>query len=78
MALPRKDQLTDDQKEALLYMKDFIEGPNREMVLRGPAGTGKTSLVNVLLADKTGTVETNHYRKVKQRHIMYNVVVSAL
>lgn len=51
MALLRKDQLTDDQKEALLYMKDFIEGPNREMVLRGPAGTGKTSLVNVLLAE---------------------------
>lgn len=51
MALLRKDQLTDDQKEALQYMKDFIEGPNREMVLRGPAGTGKTSLVNVLLAE---------------------------
>jgi hypothetical protein len=46
-----KDQLTDDQKEALQYMHDFIEGPNREMVLRGPAGTGKTSLVNVLLAE---------------------------
>lgn len=51
MALLTKDQLTDDQKEALKYIKDFIEGPNREMVLCGPAGTGKTSLVNVLLAD---------------------------
>ena len=51
MKLLTKDQLTDDQKEALQYMHDFIEGPNREMVLRGPAGTGKTSLVNVLLAE---------------------------
>ena len=51
MSLLTKDQLTDDQKEALAYIKDFIKGPNREMVLRGAAGTGKTSLVNVLLAE---------------------------
>lgn len=47
--LEEKD-LTDDQKAALSYMKKFIDGPNREMVLCGAAGTGKTSLVNVLLA----------------------------
>lgn len=51
LKLLTKKQLTDDQKEALKYIQDFIEGPNREMVLCGPAGTGKTSLVNVLLAE---------------------------
>ena len=58
MHLLSKDQLTDEQKEALQYMKDFIKGPNRSMVLCGAAGTGKTSLINVLLHDidewKTG------------------------
>lgn len=43
--------LTDDQKSALDYIKAFIEGPNREMILKGAAGTGKTSIVNVLLAE---------------------------
>ena len=45
------EMLTDDQKAALKYIKAFIEGPNREMILRGAAGTGKTSIVNVLLAE---------------------------
>lgn len=51
MALLKISQLTDDQRAALDYIKDFIEGPNREMILRGAAGTGKTCLMNVLLAE---------------------------
>lgn len=44
-----KDDLTDDQKAALEYINSFMESECRQMVLCGPAGTGKTSLVNVLL-----------------------------
>ena len=44
-----KDDLTDDQKSALEYINAFMESECRQMVLCGPAGTGKTSLVNVLL-----------------------------
>ena len=44
-----KDDLTDDQKAALEYINSFLESECRQMVLCGPAGTGKTSLVNVLL-----------------------------
>jgi len=51
MKLLKKEDLTEDQKTALQYMHDFIEGPNREMVLCGAAGTGKTSLINVLLSE---------------------------
>lgn len=47
--LLKESDLTEGQKAALDYMKAFIDGPNREMVLCGAAGTGKTSLVNVLL-----------------------------
>ena len=51
MKLLTKEQLTPGQAEALQIMHDFIESENREMILCGPAGTGKTSLVNVLLAE---------------------------
>ena len=44
-----KHDLTDDQKAALEYINSFMESECRQMVLCGPAGTGKTSLVNVLL-----------------------------
>ena len=44
-----EDDLTEDQKTALEYVNDFLESECREMVLCGAAGTGKTSLVNVLL-----------------------------
>ena len=44
-----KDDLTEDQKSALEYINSFMESDCRQMVLCGPAGTGKTSLVNVLL-----------------------------
>lgn len=44
-----KADLNEDQLNALEYMHAFLKGPNRQMVLTGPAGTGKTSLINVLL-----------------------------
>lgn len=44
-----KDDLTEDQAAALEYIDSFMESECRQMVLCGPAGTGKTSLVNVLL-----------------------------
>jgi len=44
-----KDDLTDDQRAAMEYINSFMESECRQMVLCGPAGTGKTSLVNVLL-----------------------------
>lgn len=49
MALLTKNDLTEDQLAALDYIYKFLEGPNRAMVLCGAAGTGKTSLINVLL-----------------------------
>lgn len=44
-----KSDLNEDQLNALEFMHAYLQGPNRQMVLTGPAGTGKTSLVNVLL-----------------------------
>ena len=44
-----KDDLTEDQSAALEYIESFLNSECRQMVLCGPAGTGKTSLVNVLL-----------------------------
>ena len=70
MALLSIDQLTDEQKEALQYMKDFIEGPNREMILCGPAGTGKTSLVNVLLSELDKS-------KKRGKHKFYDYICTA-
>ena len=51
-SLLTKDDLTDDQKAALEYINSFMESECRQMVLCGPAGTGKTSLVNVLLDER--------------------------
>ena len=44
-----RDDLTEDQKSAMEYIESFLASECRQMVLCGPAGTGKTSLVNVLL-----------------------------
>lgn len=44
-----KDDLTEDQKAAMDYIKQFLDSECREMVLCGAAGTGKTALINVLL-----------------------------
>lgn len=44
-----KEDLTEDQTAALEYIDSFLNSECRQMVLCGPAGTGKTSLVNVLL-----------------------------
>lgn len=49
MAILKKSDLNEDQLASLKYIHAFLRGPNRQMVLTGPAGTGKTSLVNVLL-----------------------------
>lgn len=46
-----KKDLNDDQTAALDYIHKFIEGPNRQMILTGPAGTGKTALLNVVLSE---------------------------
>jgi hypothetical protein len=37
--------LTDEQRAAYLAAADFIEGDDREMVIAGAAGTGKTTVV---------------------------------
>lgn len=45
-----KTDLNEDQLNALAFIKDFVNDPERrQMVLYGAAGTGKTSLINVLL-----------------------------
>lgn len=45
-----KADLNGDQLNALEFIKNFINSPDRrQMVLYGAAGTGKTSLINVLL-----------------------------
>lgn len=42
--------LNDDQVKALVSIKEFLkQADRRQMVLYGAAGTGKTSLINVLL-----------------------------
>ncbi len=37
--------LTDEQQAAYLAAADFIEGDDREMVIAGAAGTGKTTVI---------------------------------
>ena len=49
-----KKDLNDDQTAALEFMEAFIKGPNHQMLLTGPAGTGKTALLNVLLSEYKG------------------------
>lgn len=46
-----KKELNDDQLAALNYIEKFIKGPNRQMILAGAAGTGKTALMNVVLSE---------------------------
>ena len=46
----QKEDLNDDQQNALDFILQFIDDPaRRQMLLYGAAGTGKTSLINVLL-----------------------------
>lgn len=46
----QKSDLNEDQLNALEYIHEFLDSPDgRQMVLYGAAGTGKTSLINVLL-----------------------------
>lgn len=45
-----RENLSDEQEIAFKYILDFISSPNRrQMLLLGFAGTGKTTLLNVLL-----------------------------
>lgn len=46
--IERKD-LSEDQEKALQYMIEFMTSANRQMLLAGYSGTGKTSLLNVFL-----------------------------
>ena len=53
-----KDQLNVGQKNALSYIHDFLSGvEHRQMILIGAAGTGKTSLLNVLLDELDNQAE---------------------
>lgn len=46
----QKEDLNDDQQNALDFILQFVDDPaRRQMLLYGAAGTGKTSLINVLL-----------------------------
>lgn len=49
MKLLQAKDLTKDQKKALTAVRKFLKGPDRCMCLSGAAGTGKSSLMNVLL-----------------------------
>ncbi len=42
-------ELTASQREALAAFKDFLEGPESVFILKGAAGTGKTTLVKEFL-----------------------------
>ena len=47
-----KKQLSPDQRKGLAEMLTFMhDDSQREMVLAGAAGTGKTSLLNVFLKE---------------------------
>jgi hypothetical protein len=51
----KKSDLNDDQLNALEIIHKFLKAPDRrQMVLYGAAGTGKTSLINVLLDELEG------------------------
>lgn len=51
-----KEMLNEDQTAALEYIHRFLEDDRKDMVLTGPAGTGKTALLNVLL-DEIGDIQ---------------------
>ena len=44
-------ELKTHQKEALQAIRNFLQDDNREFVLRGYAGTGKTTLVSAILEE---------------------------
>jgi hypothetical protein len=44
--------LTDEQKVAVEAIKDFLEGPEEEFVLIGPAGAGKTFVLQYALKNE--------------------------
>ena len=44
-------ELKTQQKEALQAIRNFLQDDNREFVLRGYAGTGKTTLVSAILEE---------------------------
>lgn len=46
--ITRKD-LSEEQEKAFVYILDFLSSNRRQMLLAGYAGTGKTTLLNVLL-----------------------------
>jgi exodeoxyribonuclease-5 len=48
MGISRKD-LTDEQEVAFNHILEFLKSPERQMLLGGYAGTGKTTMVKVLL-----------------------------
>ena len=57
-----KKQLSEDQQAGLLDMMAFMRNPfEREMVLTGAAGTGKTSLLNVFLKEVTKELHIKYY-----------------
>lgn len=43
------EQLSEEQKVAYDYVLDFINSPKRQMLLSGYAGTGKTTLISLIL-----------------------------
>jgi ATP-dependent exoDNAse (exonuclease V) alpha subunit len=45
-------QLTDDQKAAHAAFTAFMVSPDKEMVISGPAGVGKSTLLKFLMADQ--------------------------
>lgn len=57
-----KKQLSPDQQAGLLDMMTFMQDTSqREMVLTGAAGTGKTSLLNVFLKEVTKKLHLSYY-----------------
>lgn len=57
-----KKQLSPDQQAGLIDMMEFVRSPvEKEMVLCGAAGTGKTSLLNVFLKEVTKEFHLKYY-----------------
>ena len=45
-----REMLSEDQELALQYMLKFVKSTNRQMILQGYAGTGKSSLMQIFLS----------------------------